>query len=523
MLPMTLREKIGQMIMTGFSDSKITPELHELISEYKISNIILFSHNIENAQQIFNLCKNLDETIREHTKTSAFISIDQEGGVVRRLPNDTNNIPGAMLVGATGDAENAFRAGKITGEQLKALGINIDLAPVLDVNSNPNNPVIGVRSYSSNPNMVAKFGIKMMKGLQSAGVMPVVKHFPGHGDTAVDSHLGLPIIDKDYNQLLECELIPFIQAIEEGVPCIMSSHILFSKLDSQGHPATMSKSILTDLLRNTLGFKGIIMTDCMEMGAIKDNYGTAYGAVEAIKAGAQIVCISHTSELVKEAVLHIEQAVEKGEIAMELIDLAVENILKHKNVYQSSFQSNNIECLYSDAYNNQIKDMIKLGITKLSIEELPEVGNKTIFIGSYAYRSTLASSTVSKEIHFANYMSKMFHATSIDVSVNPDQMEIEKILKQTDQNSVIVYGLYNGHMNSGQIKLVNELSRKGNPVIAIALRNPTDLFMLDKNIYKIAAYEYNETVFSVLVKVLKKEIRPSGKLPVKPYMEGSLC
>ncbi|HCM12132.1 MAG TPA: glycoside hydrolase family 3, partial [Lachnospiraceae bacterium] len=172
MLSMTLREKIGQMIMTGFPACKITAELLELISEYKISNIILFSHNLENEQQIYELCKTLDETIREHINTPSFLSIDQEGGVVRRLPKEMNNIPGAMLIGATGDKENAYRAGKITGEELKALGINVDLAPVLDVNSNPDNPVIGVRSYSSNPDMVAGFGISMMKGLQSAGVMP---------------------------------------------------------------------------------------------------------------------------------------------------------------------------------------------------------------------------------------------------------------------------------------------------------------------------------------------------------------
>ena len=515
MLSMTLREKIGQMIMTGFPACKITAELLELISEYKISNIILFSHNLENEQQIYELCKTLDETIREHINTPSFLSIDQEGGVVRRLPKEMNNIPGAMLIGATGDKENAYRAGKITGEELKALGINVDLAPVLDVNSNPDNPVIGVRSYSSNPDMVAGFGISMMKGLQSAGVMPVVKHFPGHGDTAVDSHLGLPVIDKDIDQLLGCELIPFRKAIEEGVPCVMSSHILFPKLDSQNRPATMSKSILTDLLRNRLGFQGIIMTDCMEMGAIKDNYGTAYGAVEAIKAGAQIVCISHTPELVKEAIHQIEQAVENGEIAVDWIDAAVENILKYKNKYKNNYQNSNPEPLYSENYKSQIKEMVEAGITKVSGEELPEVGDKTIFISSYAYQSTLASSAVNKQLHFADYMAKEFHGTSIDVPVNPRKEDINKVLERTDSSSLIVYGLYNGHMNPGQIKLVNALCARGNPVIAITLRNPTDLSMLNQGIHKIAAYEYNETVFKALIKVLRKEIKPAGKLPVE--------
>jgi beta-N-acetylhexosaminidase len=515
MHPMTLREKIGQMIMTGFPERKITTELLALIKEYKISNIILFSYNLENSQQIHTLCKTLDETIREHTNTPSFIAVDQEGGVVSRLPNEMINIPGAMLIGAAGDKKNSYLAGKITGEELKALGINVDLAPVLDVNSNPENPVIGVRSYSSDPDMVAGFGVGMMKGLKSGGVMPVVKHFPGHGDTAVDSHLGLPVIDKDLNQLLECELIPFRKAIAEGVPCVMSSHILFPKLDSQDRPATMSKSILTDLLRNQLGFQGIIMTDCMEMGAIKDTYGTAYGVVEAIKAGAQMICISHTPKLVKEAVHQIEQAVENGEISIDRIDAAVENILKYKNSYQNNFQNNNPEIFYSETYKKQVKEMVEAGITKVSEEELPEVGKKTIFIGSYAYRSTLATSAVNKELHFANYMAKEFHGTSIDVPVNPGEEDIDKVLEETDPDSLIVYGLYNGHMNQGQIKLVNALHAKGNPVIAITLRNPTDLSMLHNGIHKISAYEYNETVFEALTKVLKKEIKPAGKLPVE--------
>lgn len=520
---MTLREKIGQMIMTGFSDSKITPELLELIREYKISNIILFNRNIVNVEQTRNLCVALDKTIREHTNTPPFISIDQEGGVVRRLPDDINNIPSAMLIGATGDEKNAFSAGKITGEELKALGINIDLAPVLDVNSNPGNPVIGVRSYSSNPDLVARFGIQMMKGLQASKVMPVVKHFPGHGDTEVDSHLGLPVIEKDMDQLFQCELIPFIQAIENGVPCIMSSHILFSKLDSNNRPATMSKAILTDLLRHKLGFKGIIMTDCMEMGAIKDNYGTAYGTVDAIKAGAQLICISHTPQLVKEAIHAIEKAVQEGEIAMDIIDAAVENILKHKKLYECNYDDNNLESFYSTTYQKQIKDIVESGITKLTHDELPDLGENTVFLGSYAYQSTLASSEVNKQLHFAEYMAKKFHATSIGVSVNPNQEEIEKVLNQTNPSSLLVYGLYNGHMNPGQIKLINALNTRGNQVIAIALRNPTDLFLLNKGIHKIAAYEYDEMVFQALVKVLRKELVPVGKLPVDQSMEVFLC
>ncbi|WP_312106569.1 glycoside hydrolase family 3 protein, partial [Lachnoclostridium sp.] len=276
MKEMSLREKIGQMIMTGFPTTEITPELNELIEKEKIANIILFTYNQESIPQLRKLCLDLHQRIEKSTRYPAFIATDQEGGVVTRLPKEASNVPGAMLIGATGKKEYAYQAGLITGMELKAFGINVDFAPVMDINSNPDNPVIGVRSYSSDPQMVEEFGLNMQKGLLDAKVMATVKHFPGHGDTAVDSHLGLPVIDKDIDSLMKEELKPFIGAISEGVPCVMTTHILFPKLERDKIPATISKTILTGLLREKLGFQGIIITDCLEMGAIKDNYGTAY-------------------------------------------------------------------------------------------------------------------------------------------------------------------------------------------------------------------------------------------------------
>ena len=512
---MTLKEKIGQMIMTGFPSSVVTPEILELITEYKISNIILFSYNLENVNQIQELCKELNSIIQENTGYPAFIAIDQEGGVVSRLPKDMNNIPGAMLIGATDKEEYAYRAGVITGEELSALGINMDLAPVLDVNNNPNNPVIGVRSYSNDPDKVARFGVNMMKGLHSAGVMSTVKHFPGHGDTAVDSHLGIPVIEKDFDQLMECELIPFVQAIQEGAPCVMSSHILFPKLEKENKPATMSKAILTDILRHKLMFKGIIMTDCMEMGAIKDYYGTAKGAVEALKAGAQIITVSHTPELVKETIHLIEEGVRNGEIPLELIDAAVENIIRYKETYKNRFTENKLEPTYSEKYKKEISKIAEEGIVKVSNQELPSIKEDILFISPYAYQSTLASSAVNKNLHFAKYMSTKFGGKSVEIPVNPDQQVIAEVLKQVDKNSLVVCGLYNGHMNYGQIEMVNRIKESGNSVIAITLRNPTDLALLHEDVHKLAGFEYNETVFEAIVKILKKDISPKGKLPVK--------
>lgn len=515
MKDLDLRYKIGQMIMTGYPTEDITPELIELIEDYKVANVILFSYNLQDIERFRKNCQELHRRIEKSTGHPALISIDQEGGVVTRLPEEKAcNVPGAMLIGATGNKEYAYQAGRITGEELRALGINMDLAPVLDVNTNPHNPVIGVRSYSSNPNVVKEFGCNMIRGLEESGIMSTVKHFPGHGDTAVDSHLGLPVVEKELDELLQAELIPFQSAIHQGVPCVMTSHILFPKLEKEKKPATMSRAILTGLLREKLGFQGIIITDCLEMDAIKAYYGTANGAVEAVKAGAQMICISHTPALVKEAIGKIEAAVEAGEIPMEIIDQAVENILKYKEKYRIDHQKDETAIIGCKEHRDKVKEMFLSGITKVSEGEIPAITGDTIVLGSYAYRSTMASSHVDQGLHFGRYMAKRLNCRYLDVPVNPDSDTITSILSEIEDSANVVYGLYNGHLNAGQIALAQAIWQKGHELTAVTLRNPYDFALLNNKIHKVAAYEYNRSVFDALASILKKESPAKGKLPV---------
>lgn len=330
---MTIREKIGQLIFVGFPATTPGKEFIHIVSEYKIGNVILFARNIESAAQVRQLCTDLQKLIRKETGNPAFISIDQEGGMVVRLSQDCTNIPGAMAVAATGRTENAYAAGKITGRELKVLGINTDLAPVMDVNSNPANPVIGVRSYGDNPQAVLEYGIKMMHGLNSEGVMAVLKHFPGHGDSAVDSHLALPTVSKTMEELEAIELLPFKKAIDSGAEAIMTCHILFPCIEKENYPATMSSVIITGLLRERMGFKGLVMSDCLEMNAIKEYYGTANGALIALKAGVDMVLVSHSADLAEETVKLIESAVASGDLPLERLDEAVSRVLMYKAKY----------------------------------------------------------------------------------------------------------------------------------------------------------------------------------------------
>ena len=296
---MDVKTAAGQHIMAGLPGTEIDPAFAALVRECKVGNVILFRRNVKNAAQLARLCASLRELIVSETGMEPFIAIDQEGGVVSRFSPDMATTPGAMALAAAG-GDAPYRAARLTAAQLCAAGVNFDLAPVLDVNSNPLNPVIGVRSFGDLPEEAAERAMGFMRGLLDGGVMACGKHFPGHGDTDTDSHIGLPRVDKSREQLEECELLPFRRAIEAGIPAIMSSHVLFPALEPEKLPATMSRRILTGLLREELGFGGVIISDCMEMDAVAKFYGTVNGAAAALKAGADIVCISHTAALARE-------------------------------------------------------------------------------------------------------------------------------------------------------------------------------------------------------------------------------
>jgi len=515
MTNMTLREKIGQLIYTGFPSTHIPDEYKQLIKEYKLGNTILFSHNVESSQQLAAICAELQELFVEHTGQPGFISIDQEGGRVTRLPSDATNVPGAMAIASTGRPENAYAAGRMTARELRALGVNFNLAPVMDVNNNKFNPVINVRSYGDEPETVAEYGIQMMKGLQEGGVLSALKHFPGHGDTAVDSHIGLPVIEKTLEELEQLELKPFREAIDSGAECIMSAHILFPNIEAEKLPATMSRTIITDILKGKLGYNGLITTDCLEMQAIQKFYGTAEGALGALKAGVHLLDISHTPSLVIEAVEQIEAAVESGELPLAIIDEAVEKVLAYKRKY-AAIEPANLEIVGCEAHK-RANELISLEGICLLQGEVPAVengNNDSLFVGSYAYRSDMAQSSVNKGISFAEYMGEAFQAASRIVEINPDADEIASVVEQAKSYKQVVVGLFNGRENKGQLELVKALHEAGLAVTAVALGRPYDLEQLADGICALAAFEYTPLVFQSLVRIMSGDYKPSGKLSI---------
>ncbi|GGH34281.1 beta-N-acetylhexosaminidase [Paenibacillus segetis] len=329
-------EKVGQLVLVGMEGTKPDSSALELIETYQVGGFIFYKDNIKDSASALSLFNELKlANVNADHSIPLFMSVDEEGGRVTRMPKEFTKVPTAAKIGEAGSTELANGIGQAIGTQLSGFGLNMDFAPVLDVNSNPDNPVIGDRSYGDTAEIVSEMGIAAMKGLDSQGVVPVVKHFPGHGDTSVDSHLGLPVVNHGIDRLRNLELRPFKDAIAEGVDVVMIAHLLMPKLDPD-HPASFSKIVINDLLREELGFEGVVISDDMTMGAIAEHYEIGEVAVQFIQAGGNIVLIGHDYEKERAVINALTEAVEQGTISEDMLDERVYAILKLKQKYQLS-------------------------------------------------------------------------------------------------------------------------------------------------------------------------------------------
>jgi beta-N-acetylhexosaminidase len=285
----TLQQKVGQMFIVGLQGEALAHEEKSIIEQYPFGGFILFGHNCCEPVQILCLCRALWETANTHPP---FISIDAEGGRIHRLPKPFTHFPPAARIGETGDAKLAYRTARATAEELALAGINLDFAPVLDVNTNPNNPVIGDRAFAADPQKVEAFGERWVQGLRDGGIIPCGKHFPGHGDTDQDSHFALPVVHRPLGDLEKVELPPFVSACRNQVESLMTAHVLYHALDPE-LPATLSQKIITGLLRQKLDYNGVVFSDDMEMRAISDNYRQEEAVTLCVRAGVDVMLFCH--------------------------------------------------------------------------------------------------------------------------------------------------------------------------------------------------------------------------------------
>ena len=507
---MDKRIMIGQKLVTGLPGTVVTDEFIQLVKEHKVGNVILFARNIESPQQLRKLCADLQELILKETGIPAFITIDQEGGIVSRLGAPATVVPGAMGAAATNKPEYAYETGRITAEELLACGVNFDLAPVMDVNSNPLNPVIGARSYGDDPEKVGEFGCAMMKGLVDGGVLACLKHFPGHGDTAVDSHVGLPCIDKSLAELETCELVPFRKAIEAGAPAVMTTHILFPQIETNNVPATMSNTILQGVLREKLGFKGLLLSDCMMMDAIAEHYGTVKGTCAAALAGVDMIFICHSNPLTAEACVELDKVMPE-----DLLKESFERIVEAKKHIPTDIPPfENVGC---EEHLKKAAEMFAASITFAGgpTDKLPELGEKPLFVGCAPFQSTQANNPEENGMSISHVLKNALGGTALPCSPSPDADEQEKVIALAKEHTAVVVSTFNAHLRTAQKELVEKLCGLDIPVVCVAMRNPYDLTGLTDKCWCLAAYDYTADAIASVRDILGGKLAPVGVCPVK--------
>lgn len=545
---MTLREKVGQMLLCGFHGTEAVGDVESFLRKYPIGGVIYFARNVESPEQIERLSSGLQQIAKSSGNVPLWISIDQEGGMVARITEGIALMPGPMAIAAAGSIDDAYQAAYISGLELKSMGINMNFAPVLDVNNNAANPVIGVRSFGESPQSVAEYGARTIAGIQDAGIAATAKHFPGHGDTDTDSHLDLPIITHDRERVERLELIPFRAAIAEGVDAMMSAHIYFPALEPERLPVTLSHTVLSGLLRQELGYEGMIVTDCMEMDAIAVNYGTVDAAVMAVEAGADLVLISHTAKLQAEAFEALLAAVRSGRISERRIDESMNRLLMYKakrgllesgmggasddevNIVVSNAslpKASNAPALSSwSERNSSLHQEVARRISENSItlvrdqlNMLPLKPERTLVITVATSVTTIADEQLAQTFTLGSALS-IYGLDVVDLTVTPEEVTIRsaRLLQAAEADDIrqIVVGTYNAGSPSGdpQCRLIGWIQQLGKPLAVVALRSPYDLLALpDAQVY-VAAYESRPLAMDSVAQALMGRIPFAGKLPV---------
>lgn len=521
----TLRSKIGQLFVVGFSGKTISDEVKRLIHDYRVGNFILFGRNIGSGEEVLELTSKLQEEAQKAGHSlPLLICTDQENGVVKRLKPSATEFPGAMSLGAVNSIESAYQIGYATGLELKEVGINWNLAPVVDINNNIDNPVINVRSFGESPEKVKELALSWMKGCQDAGVATTLKHFPGHGDTNVDSHSDLPIISHSLERLFEVELVPFIEGIKNGADAIMTAHIYFTELEKRKNwPATVSENVISKLLREKLGFNGVVTTDCLEMNAISKTIGTANGAVEAIKAGADIAMISHTYHYQIEAITKLQDLVQKEEISIDRIEASVNRIYDLKKRYAQQINHSNKKGsfqFFGNVKHEQLaKNIYQKSVTiykKRNNDELPILNRDSkvlaIFPGEKKHlqvEERIYKTNIEEVI--TNYPIKMDY-----YKIDHSNVNINECINKIDQLSVKYDHILFFTLSIMKDKYCNiiDLIYEPNKTIVISLRGPFSIKLLENVEKAICVYDDNKNAICAALDVLYGQHKPTGTAPV---------
>ncbi len=509
---MTLEEKVGQIMLVFFEGSTISENLHKFISEIKVGGVILYSsrNNIESVGQVAHLNEEIQRRALLSGSRPLFIAIDQEGGLIARIREGVTPFPGNMALGAAGDPSLAGRVASVMGEELASLGINMNFAPVVDVNNNPMNPIIGVRSFGSDPRRVARLGAAMISAFLKKGVFPSAKHFPGHGDTEVDSHSGLPIINVSKDRLNTVEFPPFKAAVDAGVPMVMTAHVLVPSLDEK-KPATLSPAIL-GMLRSELNFEGLIITDSMGMAALKKERTMEETAIEALNAGADILLFG--ADKGHEETEHfgmydaLLQACRKGEISPSRLDDAVRKILEAKetlgllhNEWEPHFAPRIAPDGAATAREAALRSITVARNRSETLQTIRDGEKRPLLWPKERIAAGRELSTF------------LFPVDLIEVPERPNAREVADVLLRVGDADRVFIAEYDSKRNQDWLNLVREVGEER--TLLISLRTPYALLSLPSVLCAIVSYSDNTPSLQALADVLRGDALAEGRLPVE--------
>jgi beta-N-acetylhexosaminidase len=500
----------------------IPVEIHEAVRLYRPAGFSLFrAFNIDHPAQVRELTQALQKVANEHGLEPFLIALDQEGGQLMAIGEGVTHLPGNLALGAAGSTELARAAGTVLGRELAAMGINVDFAPCCDVNINPSNPVIGTRSFGENPKSVAALAGAMTAGIQSSGVAATAKHFPGHGDTASDSHHGIPVVHHQKERLWQVELPPFQAAIHEDVKLVMSAHLSLPALS--GHedvPSTLSPAVLKGLLRNELGYKGVIVTDAMDMKAIQQGEGLGEDAVKAALAGCDLLLLTTNPEDHRHVHQHLLQAVQNGSIGTsELFDSAQRvHVLKEWLMSQPPPPDLSIVgCASHRAVADEIASR-SLTLVRDQTHILPlqlEEGQRLAVVMPQPLDLTPADTSSYLKPSLAPVLRNYYpHVDEIIVPHSPQDQDIAAVLEQIRDCQAVVLGTINAYSEPCQAALVKAVLSTNITTILVAFRMPYDLGAFPDAPTYLCTYSLLDPCMFALAKVLRGETRAFGRLPV---------
>lgn len=516
-------EMIGQRLMLAFrAKEELSPEVWEAIQKFKPGGVTLFrSHNVDNPKQVRHLTALLQAAARRAGLPPLLIAVDQEGGQLTTIGNGTTPLPGTMALGAAGSADLSRRCGEVLGRELAAMGINVNYAPCCDVNLNPNNPVIGIRSFGEDPVMVAELASAMVRGIQSAGVAACAKHFPGHGDTASDSHVGLPFVPHSVDRLRKVEFVPFEAAIRAETKMVMTAHLALLAIDGpDAPPATLSSAVLKNLLREQLGFQGVIITDAMDMQAISQGEALGANAVRAAAAGVDLLLM--TTDARDQSLVHASllQAAKDGTLSPRDLDSCAERILSLKKWLMNQEPRSDLAVVGCADHRTVADEIAARSVTLVRDQTkiLPlrlTSGQSVAVIVPKPIDLTPADTSSYETLSLTSALRK-FHPNvdELTVAYAPSPQEVAQVVERISNYDLVVIGTINAFSEPRQQELVREILRRKISTIVVALRLPYDLTAFPEAPTYVCTYSILEPSMKAVASALFGQSEFKGQLPV---------